>query len=296
MVNLSLLDKTIFLNRKKQISVIAYRRRIVLGIQYDGTKWHGWQTQPHGLTIQNQLEKALRQFTLTDITTTCAGRTDAGVHAYEQIVHFDTVLIRDKFSWVRGINAFLPPSIAVRWAHELFIPKNLRLNYKKIFHARFSAIARTYQYILYTHPIRSPLLVGKVGWIFRPLIIESMQEGADYLIGEHDFTTFRATACQARSPVRIIQSLQIQSQGNFNIFILKANAFLQHMVRNIIGSLIVVGSGKQQPIWIKEILEQKNRRCAGSTVVAHGLYLTKIDYPMYWMLPHEINNAISIIL
>lgn len=286
MVNLSFLRET-FLNRNIKIPIII-SRRIVLGIQYDGAPWNGWQTQPHGLTVQNKLEDALRQFTLTNIVTTCAGRTDAGVHAFEQIVHFDTTLIRDHFSWVRGINSFLPTSIAVRWAHELpIISENINLNYKNMFHARFSAISRTYYYILYTHAIRSPLLVGKVGWMFRPLTIKLMQEGANYLIGEHDFTTFRATTCQASSPIRTIQSLEIQRKGNLNIFMLKANAFLQHMVRNIVASLVIVGRGTQQPIWIKNILDRKNRNYAAPTIAADGLYLTKVDYPINWMLPQE---------
>jgi len=272
-------------------------RRIVLGVQYDGGSWQGWQTQPHRLTVQDKLEAALRQFTLVDIATTCAGRTDSGVHALEQVVHFDTDIVRDKFSWVRGVNAFLPPSIAVRWACELpledvdgagdgALTGTLRER-EGGFHARFSATARTYHYLLYNHPVRSPLLSGKAGWTFRPLDAGLMQQAADFLIGEHDFTTFRAVECQAKSPVREMHALQVRRHGDMIVFTLKANAFLHHMVRNIVGSLIFVGNGNQPPAWIAQVLAQKDRSRAAPTFMPDGLYLARVDYPAHWSLPQQ---------
>jgi tRNA pseudouridine38-40 synthase len=254
-------------------------KRIVLGIQYDGMSWRGWQTQPGGGTVQDTLEAALRKFSLTDIRTTCAGRTDAGVHALEQVVHFDTELERELFSWVRGVNAFLPASIAVRWASEV------RHDPHDEFHARFSATARTYHYVLYNHPVRSPLLFGKAGWIFRPLEIEPMRAAAACLLGTHDFSAFRAAECQARSPIKTMHEIRIERHGELLVFTLRANAFLHHMVRNIIGSLIVVGNGNQPPEWVKEVLEGRDRSRAAPTFMPDGLYLGKIDYDKKWELP-----------
>jgi len=264
-------------------------RRVVLGIQYDGNSWQGWQTQPHGLTVQDKLEAALKQFTLAGIGVTCAGRTDSGVHALEQVVHFDTPIARDKSSWTRGVNAFLPASIAVRWACELSVgaEDNAAAEREDGFHARFSATARTYHYVLYNHPVRSPLLAGKVGWTFRPLDVALMQQAADYLVGEHDFSSFRAVECQAKSPVRTMSALQVRRHGDMIVFTLKANAFLHHMVRNIVGSLIFVGNGRQPPQWVSHVLEQKDRSLAAPTFMPDGLYLAKVDYPARWQLPQE---------
>jgi tRNA pseudouridine38-40 synthase len=256
-------------------------KRIVLGIQYDGTPWRGWQTQPDGGTVQDVLEEALRKFSLTEVGTTCAGRTDAGVHALEQVVHFDTDLARDMFSWVRGVNAFLPPSIAVRWATE--VPHDPA----GAFHARFSATARTYHYVLYNHPVRSPLLTRRAGWVFRPLDIEPMREAAAHLLGTHDFSAFRAAECQAKSPVKIMHDIQIERQGDIIVFTLRANAFLHHMVRNIVGSLVFVGNGNQRPEWLKQILEGRDRSRAAPTFMPDGLYLGRIDYDEKWDLPQE---------
>ncbi len=256
-------------------------KRIALGIQYDGTSWRGWQTQPDGRTVQDTLETALKKFSLADIATTCAGRTDAGVHALEQVVHFDTDLDRDMFSWVRGVNAFLPASIAVRWACEV-APEG-----EEQFHARFSATARTYRYLLYNHPVRSPLLSGKAGWVFRPLTVETMQSAASYLLGVHDFTAFRAAECQAKSPVKTMHEIRIERRGDLLMFTLRANAFLHHMVRNIVGSLIVVGTGNQSPEWLKSVLDGKDRSRAAPTFMPDGLYLARIDYDPKWKLPHE---------
>ncbi|MBS0308958.1 MAG: tRNA pseudouridine(38-40) synthase TruA, partial [Proteobacteria bacterium] len=190
-------------------------KRIVLGVQYDGASWHGWQTQPSRHTVQDRLESALQKFAQMEIATTCAGRTDRGVHALEQVVHFDTDLTRENFSWVRGVNAFLPPTIAVRWAHVLPISGR-----EDDFHARFSAVSRTYHYLLYNHAVPSPLLSGKVGWTFRPLEVEPMRQAAAHLLGEHDFSAFRAAECQARTPVRDMQAINIVRQGDLIIFTL----------------------------------------------------------------------------
>ena len=260
-------------------------RRVVLGLQYDGAPWQGWQTQSSGLTVQDRLEVALQKFSCQVQQTHCAGRTDAGVHALAQVVHFDTPVLRSPGSWVRGVNAFLPPSIAVRWAAEVpaLSPDG--------FHARFSARARTYYYALYNHPVRAPLLVGKTGWVFRPLDLDAMREGANLLLGTHDFTAFRSVDCQAKSPVKTLQQLGIVQRGEMVVLVFRANAFLHHMVRNIVGSLTHVGKGKQPPVWIAELLASRDRSLAAPTFMADGLYLAKIDYDARWGLPHESEAA-----
>ncbi|WP_112992444.1 tRNA pseudouridine(38-40) synthase TruA [Herminiimonas fonticola] len=254
-------------------------KRIVLGVQYDGAPWQGWQTQLNGLTVQDKLELALGKFTQHDISTSCAGRTDAGVHAIEQVVHFDTVLDRDMQSWVRGVNTFLPSSIAVRWATE--VTNDTEEN----FHARFSARSRTYQYVLYNNQVRSPLLEGKAGWVFRTLDVDKMRVAAEHLLGEHDFSSFRSVQCQAKSPVKTMYAIKIEQRGDLIMFTVHANAFLHHMVRNIIGSLIYVGNGTQPTAWLKELLEAQDRKVAAPTFMADGLYLAKIDYDPKWKLP-----------
>lgn len=255
--------------------------RIALGIQYDGSPWSGWQTQPDGRTVQDVLESGLEKFTRHKIATVCAGRTDAGVHAIEQVVHFDTDINRQTASWIRGVNAFLPPSIAVRWACEVTCDAD------DDFHARFSARARTYHYVLYNHPIRSPLLSGKVGWVFRPLDEVIMQHAAKLLIGTHDFSAFRASQCQAKSPLRTMHEINIARNGSFIVITLRANAFLHHMVRNIVGSLIYVSSGKKSSAWLQQVLEDRDRKYAAPTFMPDGLYLAKIEYDQKWQLPQQ---------
>lgn len=255
-------------------------KRIALGIQYDGAPWQGWQTQLSRNTVQDRLEAALRRFTTEEISTVCAGRTDSGVHALEQVVHFDTNAERENFSWVRGVNSFLPPSIAVRWACEASGGPDG-------FHARFSASARTYQYLLYNHPVRSPLLAGRTGWAFHPLDVDAMQLAAQALLGKHDFSAFRSIECQARTPVRTMHDLQVQRHGNMVVFTIKANAFLHHMVRNIVGSLIFVGKGRKPPEWLGEVLKGADRSVAAPTFMPDGLYLVKIDYDEAWRLPQK---------
>jgi tRNA pseudouridine38-40 synthase len=261
-------------------------KRIVLGVQYDGAHWHGWQTQPDGHTVQDRLEFALEKFTQGPVATTCAGRTDTGVHALEQVVHFDTPLDREMFSWVRGLNAFLPPSIAVRWACE--VPRDADDD----FHARFSARSRTYHYVLYNHPVRAPLLAGRAGWVFRPLDVDAMRVAASHLIGTHDFTAFRAAECQAKTPVKTMYDIAVERQRDLIVFRLRASAFLHHMVRNIVGSLILTGNGNQPPQWIRQILEQRNRSLAAPTFMPDGLYLAKIDYDPKWRLPQQSDSAV----
>jgi len=259
-------------------------KRIALGIQYDGKAWHGWQTQPGGGTVQDALEAALRRFSLTTLRTTCAGRTDAGVHALEQVVHFDTALERETFSWVRGVNAFLPASIAVRWACEVASGDEQG---RDGFHARFSAVSRTYQYLIYNHPVRAPLLAGRAGWVFRPLDAEAMRSAAAYLLGTHDFSAFRAAECQAKTPVKTMHAISIEQRGDRLLLTLTANAFLHHMVRNIVGTLIVVGNGNKTPDWMGEILAGRDRSRAAPTFMPDGLYLARIGYDAHWGLPQE---------
>ncbi|MGI4936494.1 MAG: tRNA pseudouridine(38-40) synthase TruA [Janthinobacterium lividum] len=255
-----------------------------MGIQYDGGNWHGWQTQPDGHTVQDRLQAALKKFTGQAIAVTCAGRTDSGVHAIEQVVHFDVSVQRSPFSWVRGVNASLPPSIAVRWAHVLANPGDAGDN---AFHARFSATARHYRYLLYNHPVRSPLLVGRAGWAFRTLDVDAMREAASHLLGEHDFSAFRAVECQARSPVRTLSKLVIERRGDMLVLDLAANAFLHHMVRNIVGSLVYVGHGAREPGWIAALLASRNRALAAPTFMPDGLYLARVDYDAGWGLPQQ---------
>jgi tRNA pseudouridine38-40 synthase len=256
-------------------------KRIVLGVQYDGTPWQGWQTQLSRNTVQDRLQAALKKFTQADVSTTCAGRTDTGVHALEQVVHFDTELDRESFSWVRGLNTHLPPSIAVRWATEVADDPDAE------FHARFSARSRTYHYALYNHPVRSPLLTGKVGWVYRSLAVEPMQDAAAYLIGDHDFSAFRSADCQAKSPVKKMHDIRIEQRGDLIVFTLHASAFLHHMVRNIIGSLIYTGTGRHSPEWMKAVLMGRDRNVAAPTFMPDGLYLAQIDYDTKWGLPQE---------
>lgn len=263
-------------------------KRIAIGLQYDGQAWQGYQKQESGLTVQNKLEQALQSFATVPLATTCAGRTDAGVHASEQVVHFDTELTRLPHSWVRGINAFLPPSICVRWAKELEGDPTV----DDFFHARFSARARTYHYVLYNHSTRSPLLHGRAGFYHWPLDVERMHEAAQALVGTHDFSTFRAAQCQAKSPVKLMHEVQVRRHGDLIVFTLKASAFLHHMVRNVVGSLVYIGQGREEPGWMAELLASKNRSLAAPTFMPDGLYLAKIDYDEKWELPLETTSGL----
>jgi tRNA pseudouridine38-40 synthase len=258
-------------------------KRIALGLQYDGSAWQGYQKQPNGQTVQDQLELALREFARVPLATTCAGRTDTGVHALGQVVHFDTDIERVPQSWVRGVNAFLPGSIAVRWAHPVAQP----VDPLDQFHARFSARSRTYQYVLYNHPVRSPLTVGRAGWTHRQLDVERMRAACACLLGWHDFSAFRSAQCQAKTPVKLMHEVRIERHGDTVVFTIRASAFLHHMVRNLIGSLIYVGSGRHAPEWLADVLEGRDRADAAPTFMPDGLYLARIEYDEAWGLPQE---------
>ncbi len=249
--------------------------RLALGIEYDGAAFCGWQTQPNSCGVQDALERALGEIATHDVATICAGRTDAGVHACAQVVHCDVDVSRPLSAWTRGVNASLSSSASVLWAREV----------DSQFHARFSATARRYKYFLLNRPQRPGLFGNHVGWFHAPLDETLMGAAAQTLVGEHDFTTFRAAECQAKKPVRVIRELGVTRQGDLICFDVTANAFLQHMVRNIIGSLIYVGCARQPPGWMREILEARERRLAAPTIAANGLYLWSVEYAQHWGLP-----------
>ncbi|GHA38719.1 tRNA pseudouridine(38-40) synthase TruA [Photobacterium aphoticum] len=249
--------------------------RIALGIEYDGTKYSGWQRQSHADSVQERLEKALSKIANHPVEVQCAGRTDAGVHGTGQVVHFDTDMSRKMVAWTMGANANLPKDIAVRWAAEV----------NDDFHARFTATARRYRYIIYNHALRPAILGSGVSHYHGELDEKAMHEGAQYLLGERDFTSFRAAHCQSRSPWRNMMHINVSRQGHFVIIDIKANAFVHHMVRNITGSLIKVGHGEEKPEWMQWLMEQKDRSLAGATAKAEGLYLVDVDYPAEFGLP-----------
>ncbi|HSV33997.1 MAG TPA: tRNA pseudouridine(38-40) synthase TruA [Ramlibacter sp.] len=249
--------------------------RLALGISYNGQAYEGWQSQPSGRTVQDRLEDALTQFAAQPVSTVCAGRTDAGVHGLMQVVHFDTGLRREEFSWVRGTNRFLPPDIAVQWARPV----------PDAFHSRASATGRRYAYVLVESPVRPSVEAGRVGWVFRPLDAAAMQLAGDLLIGQHDFTSFRASACQARSPVKTLRRVAISRRGAYWRFDFEADAFLHHMIRNIMGCLLVVGQGHQPVAWMSDVLTARDRDAAAPTFSPDGLYFLGPVYGPEWNLP-----------
>ena len=252
--------------------------RIALGVSYHGTPYNGWQSQSNGNTVQDHLESALSTFADQPIATLCAGRTDAGVHGLMQVVHLDTDLQRDEFSWVRGPNSFLPRDIAVQWARG--VPDT--------FHARASAVSRRYAYVLLESPVRPSFDSGRVGWVFRPLDAQAMRRGADHLLGEHDFTSFRASACQALSPVKTLHRIDITRRGAYWRFDFEGNAFLHHMIRNIMGCLVLIGQGLQPPDWMVDVLAARDRDAAAPTFSPHGLYFLGPVYGPEWGLPSHV--------
>ncbi|HZQ75256.1 MAG TPA: tRNA pseudouridine(38-40) synthase TruA [Burkholderiales bacterium] len=254
--------------------------RIALGIEYDGSRFLGWQTQPGGGTVQDALEAALSGIAGEAIGTTCAGRTDRGVHARGQVVHFDTRAERPLTAWVRGVNALLPDSVAVLWARPVGAE----------FHARYSASGRTYRYLLLNRAVRPALAARHAGWFHAPLDVGRMQAAAAALLGEHDFSAFRSAECQAKSPVRTLHELRIERHGERVDFVLRANAFLHHMVRNIVGALVYVGKGKQAPAWVGEVLESRDRARGAPTFAAEGLYLESVAYEARWGLSENANQ------
>ena len=249
--------------------------RIALGLEYDGSRFLGWQTQPGGGAVQDALERALAAIAGEAVAVTAAGRTDRGVHARAQVAHFDTNAVRPGTAWVRGVNAFLPESIAVLWAQPV----------DGEFHARYSATARTYRYRLLNRPVRPALAARHAGWYHAPLDVAAMREAARSLIGEHDFSAFRAAECQAKTPVRTVHGIAIEQGADEIDFVIRANAFLHHMVRNIVGSLVYVGAGRQPARWVGELLASRDRNKAAPTFAPEGLYLEKIEYDAKWGLP-----------
>ncbi|MFO1330512.1 MAG: tRNA pseudouridine(38-40) synthase TruA [Rubrivivax sp.] len=237
-------------------------RRIALGVSYRGTAYQGWQSQPGGRTVQDRLEAALSAFAAQPVATWCAGRTDAGVHALNQVVHVDVPVEREPFSWVRGTNRYLPGDIAVQWCQPVGAG----------FHARSSALGRRYRYVLLESPVRPALEQGLVGWEFRPLDGEAMRAAAAHLIGEHDFSSFRAAECQSPTPVKTLHRIGITRRGAYWCVDFDGNAFLHHMVRNIMGCLVHVGSGRRSPDWLREVLAARDRAAAAPTFAANGLY------------------------
>lgn len=251
-------------------------QRIALGIEYDGSRFLGWQTQPGGGAVQDALEAALTTIADAEISVTCAGRTDRGVHARGQVVHFDTSAERPDSAWVRGANALLPDSVAVVWSARV----------APHFHARYSARSRTYRYVLVNRPVRPALEARYAGWFHASLDVEAMRSGARCFVGEHDFSAFRSSECQAKSPVRTVHELEIACDPRGRIiFTIRANAFLHHMVRNLIGTLVYIGKGKHAPRWAAEVLESRDRAKAAPTFASAGLCLERVEYEAHWNLP-----------
>ena len=259
----------------KHRRISSHISRIALGLEYDGSRFLGWQTQPGGGAIQDVLEKALAAIAGEPIAVTGAGRTDRGVHASAQVAHFDTAAVRPETAWVRGVNAFLPESIAVLWARPVDAE----------FHARFSAVARTYRYRLINRPVRPAVAARHAGWYHAPLDVAAMRNAARVLVGEHDFSAFRAAECQAKTPMRTVYSVDIEQRADEIHFVIRANAFLHHMVRNIVGSLVYIGAGRQPVAWMREVLASRDRNKAAPTFAPEGLYLERIEYDAKWGLP-----------
>ena len=247
----------------------VHPRRIALGVAYDGSGWSGWQTQPGGNTVQDCLEGALSKFAGVKLPTICAGRTDTGVHALCQVVHVDAPFAREPMAWVKGLNSHLPPSVSIQWAVPV----------EAAFHARFSAQSRSYTYVILNTPVRHPLWAGRAGWCFRALDEQRMNEAAQLLLGEHDFSSFRSSQCQAATPVRTMTHASVSRQGVFVVLKFTANAFLHHMIRNLVGELVYLGQGRTDMPHFASVLDARDRRRAAPTYAAGGLYLSGVQYP-----------------
>lgn len=250
--------------------------RIALGIEYNGAAYCGWQYQDHSPSVQARVEQALAHVANHDVRVICSGRTDTGVHAYSQVVHFDTTATRSDHSWAFGANTKLPGDISILWAKHV----------DESFHARFSATSRVYRYVILNRKIRPGLLRDRVSWEYRPLDLSRIQTAASHLIGEHDFSSYRAVACQASSPIRTLKRLEITQSGELYTFELEANGFLHHMVRNIAGVLITIGAGEAEPNWAKEVLDQRDRTQGGLTAPPDGLYFVGPRYPEEFRIPY----------
>jgi tRNA pseudouridine38-40 synthase len=249
--------------------------RLALGISYDGRAYQGWQSQPSGRTVQDRLEKALTEFAAQPISTVCAGRTDAGVHGLMQVVHFDTSLRREEYPWIRGTNRFLPSDIAIQWAKPV----------PDAFHSRACATARRYAYVVLESAVRPSVEAGRVGWVFRPLDIDAMRAAALQLLGQHDFSSFRAADCQARSPVKTMKRIEITRRGAYWRFDFEADAFLHHMIRNIMGCFLAIGQGRQPAEWMGRVMTALDRDAAAPTFAPDGLYFLGPVYSPEWKLP-----------
>jgi len=252
--------------------------RIALGVEYKGSRYRGWQRQGEGIpSVQAALEKALSRVAAQPVSVQCAGRTDAAVHASGQVVHFDAPVERPLQAWVMGTNANLPGDISVCWAKVM--PAD--------FHARFKACARRYRYVIYNDPVRPAHMAEEVTWNHRPLDVERMREAARLLVGTHDFTSFRAVQCQAKSPIKTVHHLRVIEHGRFIVLDVRANAFLHHMVRNFAGVLMTIGAGERPVEWVSEILAARDRRAGGVTAHPYGLYLVRVEYPEQYELPQR---------
>ncbi len=249
--------------------------RIALGLEYDGSGFCGWQTQPSRCAVQDAVDGALSDVAAHPVRSQCAGRTDAGVHALCQVVHFDTSARRPLSAWVRGANALLPESIAVQWAREVSAD----------FHARNRATGRVYDYLVLNRSERPGVHHARLGWYHRPLDIDAMRDAARGLIGSHDFSAFRAAECQAASPVKELRRADIRRFGGLVIFEFAADAFLHHMVRNLVGCLVKIGDGTRPPEWLREVLQSRDRARAAPTFPPDGLYLTAVEYDAAWGIP-----------
>jgi len=253
--------------------------RIALGIEYDGTAYNGWQRQLTGDGVQERVERALSKVANEPVVIICAGRTDTGVHASGQVVHFDTNSERSSRGWLLGANSDLPADVNVTWVQPV----------SDEFHARFAAVARTYRYLILNRFERSALHRDRAWWVYDQLDIERMQKAAKPLLGEHDFSGFRAAACQASTPVRNISHLSLAQRGPWIELEVTANAFLQHMVRNIMGTLVMIGRGDESPGWAAEILASRDRKKGGIAAPPHGLTLVSVAYPDEFDLPADPN-------
>ena len=255
--------------------------RIAAAIEYNGRPYCGWQYQEHSPSVQEEVEKAFSKVANHSVRVVCAGRTDTGVHATAQIIHFDTEAERSDWSWVSGTNSKLPDSIRVVWVKRA----------SEEFHARFSAIRRAYRYIISNRRTRPAIMYGLVTWQYQPLDAQRMQQAANHLIGKHDFTSYRAVGCQAKSPVREIYQLDVTRQGELIYLDIEANAFLHHMVRNIAGVLMTIGAGEAEPEWAKKVLHHQDRKLGGITASPAGLYLTKVIYPDEFEIPENVKRV-----
>lgn len=257
--------------------------RIVAILEYDGSNFCGWQLQNGDRTVQGAVEAALSKVADQAVRVTVAGRTDTGVHACGQVIHFDTNARRSDYEWLRGANSNLPADAAMLWVGEV----------EPSFHARFAATGRYYRYVVLNRPVRPTFLARRVSWDYRPLDIAAMQQAAQYLIGTHDFTSFRAAQCQAKDPVRELRRLDVARQGEFVVIEAEASGFLHHMVRNITGVLSSVGAGEQSPVWAREVLLARDRGAGGVTAAADGLYLMRVQYPPHYRLP-QLSGALGL--